>query len=152
MLYPSLRQPCHDFLPSFPTALYLFLAFSHRSFFIHLYHVSIARRSFFSRTTDELHLVAGQWNDLSTFVPEQELLQNISESWKILHRPFRDGIYTDRGHVINLFTSRASVRFQRGWRWVVISEKRIALICRCRALTLINRRYHILITSIFRWK
>lgn len=104
--------------PSAPLFLSLFLSrFFPRSFFIGL---SIASRSRADRSSRERRT-----SFISSLVNEtiyQRLCQNKNcyktlashERFCIAARSAR--VYTDRGHVINLFTSRASVRFQRGWR------------------------------------
>ena len=53
----------------------------------------IAYRSFFSVDRRSGPIVIGQRDNLSMFVPEQEPLQNISESRKILHWRFRKSVH-----------------------------------------------------------
>lgn len=108
----------------------------------------MAYRSFFLHATHELRLLFGQRNDLSTFVPEQEPVQNISESRKILHLRFAR-TYMYRGRVINLFTlMRASQTVQ--WpRWVQILERWVVLICRCLALAFANVTLLFLLLPLF---
>lgn len=84
-------------------------------------------------------------------MPEQELLQNISESWKILHRPFREGIHGSRTRHQSFYFARVGPIPARDESWYPRERERerVALICRCRALTLINREVSLRLLLFF---